>query len=432
MTLPAALLSLLLGASAIAAAADGGDLLGDPAPVAIATAPPAAKPALPPRPDEAARHEALARFKKAYGTDLARREPRERLRLARRLLKEAPAQRPDAALYDCMLCEAIRAAADGEDLRLVLDGIDAMTASFDGWDAAAEKRQALRKLYRRPAAAAIVKLLDTPDDARANAVAGKWYAFAAERWAEALPLLARSGEPALVAMAQMEVARPATVAEQLQVADAWADLGRKSPAGDDRNGALARAVHWYRQAAAAAGDEDAAKAKAAVALILPQLPLDLAKVDWNALSAQDWERIQAPVVTVQAKLDRSETQITLLDRQSVRIVAHPTDTWTFGVASLPKKVVCTWQGQPTSVVLRSTNNGGQGGNRSVRARTVVLGLDGMPYGSLLMWLNPNEKQAAGIIAGPGKLWLGPSSDRTDESEVTGAIRVKIVPVDDAD
>lgn len=431
MTMRHLLLMLLCAAGAWAADVD---LLGDGGGGGAATAGVAT-----PRPDEDARRDAVSRLKKSFAADYARRSSHDKLALAHRLAAGAAAVAgSDWPMFDAMLSESMRLSSETDDCLGVLTCIERLAATFSGVDTAAEKRNVLRRMYRKPAAAAILKLLDAPDDQRANAIAGKWYAFEAGRWDDALPLLQRSGDDGLAAVAKMEAAKPANSAERLLVADAWHELGRKS-SGEDRIGMYRRALAWYALAAPDLGGEDAARVKQTVAQIKPLVPLDLDHVDWSTLTAEDWERIAAPTVLVQAKLDRTDPQVVLADQQAVRIVPHPTETWTFGVYDLTAKVVCGWRGQPTVALLQNTGSrvrvggggpaGGGGGGGAVGNRRVTLGVNGLPYGSLLMWFDPNEKSAAGVITGPGKLWLGPSTDRTAESEASGAIRVKIIPVE---
>lgn len=86
-----------------------------------------------------------------------------------------------------------------------------------------------------------------PDDPRANLVAGRHLCFSLGDWAAGAPLLARSSEPQLKALATRELAKPADPDAMVALGDAWWELP------DNRGGvtqaqARQRAAYWYAKA----------------------------------------------------------------------------------------------------------------------------------------------------------------------------------------
>jgi hypothetical protein len=93
------------------------------------------------------------------------------------------------------------------------------------------------------------RLADNPDDPESNLVLGVWLCFTANDWKAGVAHLAKGGDAALSACAQMELAAAAHTTEgQIAVGDAWWDHARKAST-DDKAGSMLRAVHWYRLAA---------------------------------------------------------------------------------------------------------------------------------------------------------------------------------------
>jgi hypothetical protein len=85
-----------------------------------------------------------------------------------------------------------------------------------------------------PVAEARKKLKEKPDDPDANLVVGKHLCYVQSNWDDGLPHLAKSGDAVLKALAQKDLARPAGVKEELDVADGWWALGK-----------VQRALYWY-------------------------------------------------------------------------------------------------------------------------------------------------------------------------------------------
>lgn len=95
--------------------------------------------------------------------------------------------------------------------------------------------------------AATQALQRDPANATANLAAGRFLCFVKDDWAAGLPLLAKSSEPRLKALAETERTRPADPDSMVALGDAWWDLpyGR----GDvSQAQARQRAAYWYRKA----------------------------------------------------------------------------------------------------------------------------------------------------------------------------------------
>jgi hypothetical protein len=90
-------------------------------------------------------------------------------------------------------------------------------------------------------------LVQNPDDPQANLTVGSRYCFRRGDWEAGLPLLEKSGDSALQALAKAELAEPAAPAERLKLADAWWNAA-VSQHDDDRRGIYRHAGDWYRRA----------------------------------------------------------------------------------------------------------------------------------------------------------------------------------------
>jgi hypothetical protein len=86
-------------------------------------------------------------------------------------------------------------------------------------------------------------------------------------------------------------------------------------------------------------------------------------------------------------------------------------------------VVTDWKGVSRTYTYTVSDNNG------IRSVTVTLGIQRIRFGAVVAFIDVNQRMRAGVIRGPGKLMLGPASNRRGEAGTSGAIRVKIVPVD---
>lgn len=365
-----------------------------------------------PVPTPEAQQAALALIRKAYAKGYAKRDMPGRRRLARTLLDESEKNTSDPPAYHQMIVEAVRLAGEAEDYLMLFEGCEKLAAKFQGLDAKAEKQAALRKLSSKATAAAILKLLDAPADPAANLTAGKWFAYVGRRWEEALPMLALSGDPGYVQIAQMERANPTAAAEQVQVADAWYDLGRKASGRDDKSGAWSRALTWYQRAAP--GVEGLAKDRLVqrTAEIEKALPVDMDNLDWNNLTAAQWDRLKGMEMVVPANQARVDAGVVLAAGQKVRVVPHPTETWKMTIYGDGVRIF------------------GYRGYKPVQYRLPTP--QGLDPGALQSWLDNGPRSNGGILVGPGRLLLGAGPSSWIIQDRSGQIRVKLLPVADED
>lgn len=138
------------------------------------------------------------------------------------------------------LAEALRVADRAE--RIAAD-IKDVPLRKQARDAAADVRQKLG--YYRAFETAQETLAADPDDGNAHLVVGRYLCGVVGDWERGLEHLSRARDDAWKAAALLERAPPKTLAEELAVADAWYDVGMRSP---EFPGALARAEAWYRRA----------------------------------------------------------------------------------------------------------------------------------------------------------------------------------------
>jgi hypothetical protein len=217
-------------------------------------------------------------------------------------------------------------------------------------------------------------------------------------------------------MAEVAATNPTEI---LQAAEMWMEA-IKSTKGEERIGILKHVFDLAQRVRPQLAGISQAKAGKLIDTTESQIPLDLSQVEWGKLTSKQWDRIAASEISVLAKTDRTDPGITLASGEAVRVVPNPDDRWSFQIVG-DDTLVTDWKGVRHSLTL--TRNDGT-------ISTVTLGMQGILYGAVVAFTDPNKRKLAGIIKGPGKLWLGPASDRTGESEASGTIRVKIVPVDE--
>ena len=368
-------------------------------------------------PDEKSVKSTISELKKLYAKDYAGKSDPQKRRFAGKLVGEAAKSKGDATIYYTTLQEAVRLAQESEDYERLLDTIDLTAASFQGYDAKEQKKQWLRKLTGKPTATAISTLLDTPTDPAANTAAGKFFCFQLKRWDQGLPMLSLCGDADLKAVAEQDLTKPTEDAQRVQVGDGWYAVTKKGGSSIEKFAAMARAQHWYMQAKGLTG---VAKERVGqrLAEIDKALPLDMDNVDWENLTPSQWTKLKGQGSVVQVRVDRSGPVATLKPGQRVRVVPHPSDTWS--CQSWTGMVSSTWAG---TEVTRQGRNGGE--------ITMLLSFS-TPYsafrfGELLCQVDKGDPQSCGVITGPGPVWMIPNRPG---GENKGEIRIKLVPVDD--
>ena len=114
-------------------------------------------------------------------------------------------------------------------------------------DARRKRGSTLFKQYQK-IEPAVLTLKTAPDDPQANLRVGTYRCFVQGNWQPGLALLARGSDAELRQVAESEIARPATAAQQKALADGWLALAEKN---DDQQAAhemKVRAATWYRSA----------------------------------------------------------------------------------------------------------------------------------------------------------------------------------------
>jgi hypothetical protein len=343
---------------------------------------------------------AVATVKDLFKDDYAKTKPKARLALIAKLLDQAGQAGDEPALRCALASEARDLAIALKNPTRTLAAVELLAASFTGVDAVAAKKAALARIGGVPAVTAMIKLLDTPGDPEANTTAGRYFACEANDWTTALPLLAHGADRALAKPAEMELAGPATPAQQGELGDQWYELGKKA-ANPVKEALLGRALTWYEQAAPGIkGISHAVMLKRIDELhaLLPRT----AEPDWDHLTAAQWDKLKGPVYEVQANRARNDTGIRLADGQLYRVVPHPSDTWHVTGAGRRADFTTTYKGDEA--------------NRH--------------WGSLLCYVGAGRGQAPGVLSGVGELWLAGDIPRGRMFTASGQIRVKIIPVED--
>jgi len=94
---------------------------------------------------------------------------------------------------------------------------------------------------------AVAKLADDPDDAQANLTAGRFTCFIKGDWRQGLAQLAKASDAQFKDVAEKDLARPTSAAEQVALGDAWHQLSASVTAAE-RPACLAAAAYWYQRA----------------------------------------------------------------------------------------------------------------------------------------------------------------------------------------
>jgi hypothetical protein len=99
----------------------------------------------------------------------------------------------------------------------------------------------------QPVRKALDTLKEHPDDADANAVAGRWICFECRDWEKGLPMLAKSSDAVLAGLSAKDLLAPKDTGERLSVADDWWEYSQKDKSSY-KPGVLSRAEFWYDRA----------------------------------------------------------------------------------------------------------------------------------------------------------------------------------------
>ena len=119
---------------------------------------------------------------------------------------------------------------------------------------AQRRRKDLRELQAqyRSLAAALETLRQTPDDPAPNLTVGRFRCLVAGDFSAGLPLLAKSADANLRALAARDLRGAATPDAQAELADAWWALAEQN-VGRVQTNLRSRSAYWYRQALSGLG-----------------------------------------------------------------------------------------------------------------------------------------------------------------------------------
>jgi hypothetical protein len=193
---------------------------------------------------------AVTTVRQLYKDDYARTKPRDKRELAGKLLEQVPLSKDDPVTQYALLSEAIDLSLASSNWYGVFTACDLMAQRFSGIEAKAKKKEVYGRARATAVVQAILKLLDNPEDADANAVAGRYFCFETDSWEVGLPLLAHGGDRDCAAVAAMELLKPALPAQQVELADRWYEMSAKA-FGPAKEAMLERSLRWYDLAAPA-------------------------------------------------------------------------------------------------------------------------------------------------------------------------------------
>jgi hypothetical protein len=362
-------------------------------------------------PTPAALRAAVAAVRKLFKDDYAKTTLHQKDQLAIKLLAQVPANKDESAFQYALLTESIELSIGSGDWYTAFTAADAMAQGFAGVDAKAKKKEIFAKAHSNPVVQAILKLLDLPDDADANALVGKYFCLEAGNWDIGIPLLAHGSDAELKAIAELEMQRPDGATQQVEIADRWSALSKKAKPGPLEK-LLARAVLWYATAEPSLTGitkERVAQRIDEIYHIVPE-----PNVDYAHISAKQWDRLNARSIDVSAANQINDIGLTLTKGVKVRIVPHPTDTWTMHYEN--------WHWNNNLQGVFDTNAWGttkQGDHRW------MTGVSSVFIGAMMVAIGPQgTPDQPGEISGEGKVLVGPFLPSGGTG--AGKIRIKVV------
>lgn len=338
---------------------------------------------------------ALAGLKDLYQAEYA--TPKTRAALVPTLTDQALQTENDPAMRYALLHEARELAIGAKDVAAVISLCEQIAKLYRGPNADEQQRSVLPRVSSVPVVASLLRLLDAPGDAYANGVVGRWYANEVQDWERALPLMVQGSDTILAKAAAAELAAPTKAPERSAIADQWYDLGKRTSAL--KESFWRHALGIYEAAKTGLTGVSLAVIEKRIAEIDAFLPLG-PDVDYTKLTAGQWEKLKGKLVSVDAERGLVPAGVTLSAGQKVRVVPHPTETW---------KVT-----DNRGVVTQTTWKGGMAGRRAL--------------GSLQCTVGDGTEQAPGIVTGTGVLTLFALVPNVRRFQVSGTIRVKILPV----
>ncbi len=367
-----------------------------------------------PVPDAATLRTTVASVRKLYKDAYAKTKPAQKRHLAIKLLNEAPATKDDPVTAYALLSEAIDLSIAASDWYTTFTACDAMAQTYAGVDAKAKKKEVFAKVRSNPTVQAIVKLLDNPEDADANAVVGRYFCYEGGNWTIGLPLLAHGSDADLKTVAEMEMLKPSGAAEQVELGDKWYALGKKAkqPA---QVALLARAAFWYSQAEPLLTGITKERVGQRCDEIYQQVPET--GIDYAHITAKQWERLHSKPIEINAANAANDIGIGLGKGDKVCIVPDPAGLWTMHYENWH------WSGGLPNVF--DTNAAGVlkggGGTRNLSQYPGTIGM-------MMVTIGAAPPVRVGEHEGEGKVLVGPALPGGGMGQ--GKIRIKVVVLDE--
>ncbi len=357
-----------------------------------------------PAPD--AQKAAVAAIRTLYKDDYAKKKPNQKRTLANKLLTQVDASKDDSVSQYVLLMEVSELAMDTSDFHQAMVACELMATYFSGVDARTLKKTALSRARANPTAQAIITLLEKPNDPGANLVAGKYFCFEAQKWDLGLPLLANAQDADFKAMAEMEMLKPSDNSKKIELADKWYDLSKKSRS-PTKEGMLARAFEWYKSAEPALAGITKERVKKRIDELDAILPMT--NPDYDNLTPKQWDRLKGTMLSISAAQVRTDTKLRIAKGERLRVVPHPTETWTCDFGHGPH--TADWHGD-------------------VRPRAYFYPSNDLyPISALAVQIESGTWMKPGIIEGDGRIFMGPYCGQYCTSS-SGAIRVKVILIED--
>ena len=190
---------------------------------------------------------AIATIRSLYKDDFAKRLLSQKIATLAKMQELFAASNDDPVMRYALLTVVVDLAMECRDYSTVIETCDLMAVNFTDVDAKAQKKTAFSKVTTA-VPSAILRLLDDPQNEEANTIAGKYFCYEAKRWEIGIPLLTHGSNADLRAVSKMEALKPKNMAQQLELADRWFDIGKKCY-GEAKEGSMMRALYWYKLSA---------------------------------------------------------------------------------------------------------------------------------------------------------------------------------------
>ena len=335
------------------------------------------------------------------------------------MIDQAEKSDQDTASRYVLWTEARELAVGVRNVFAVLSLCEQLASTFSGPTNVEQQRQHLVRISGVAVVPALLKLFDQPDDAAACTIAGRWFAIDVQAWDRALPLLVKSNDAALNKAATQELASNSRSIEQLSIADQWYDLGKRA-SSTTKESFWRHALEWYSKGTTGLSGAAIATATKRISEIEEFLPLG-PDADYSKISPGQWEKLKGVIFSVDSNRGRMQTNVILSEGHSVRIVPHPTETWSYSDGRSPVAQT-TWKGA-------SILAGDIGALRCVVGRDedkppgIITGT-----GPLMLFAQRPQPPAAGGGGGRGGRGGGLAAFAAMAATMNGSIRVKVIPL----